>query len=125
MKNNKAIDSSSDLNRNITVYTNIDDGLIKIMETKLENILLKHKKAVESGSDWKTPLSLIIAIAAFFGAGNFSKDFLGIPKEYWGAGFIIILVGSFIWFLQSAYYSWKNRNESIESLLLKIKAGEK
>lgn len=125
MKNNKAIDSSSDLNRNITIYTNTDDGLIRIMETKLENILLKHKKAIESGSDWKTPLGLFIAITAFFGVGDFSRDFLGFPKAYWGAGFVIILIVSIIWFLRSIYYTWKNRNENIVSLLIKIKAGEK
>jgi len=125
MKNNKAIDSSSNINRNITVYTNTDDGLIRIMETKLENILLKHRKAVEYGNDWKTPLGLFIAVSAFFGAGNFNKDFLNINKDYWGAGFVIILAGSIIWFLRSICLTWVNRRENISSLLSKIKANEK
>lgn len=125
MNNNRAIDSGGDLSRNITVYTNTDDGLIKIMETKLENILLKHKKAIESGADWKTPVGLFISIAAFFGAGSFNKDLLGFPKESWEAGFGMVLFGSVVWFCTSICLKWKNKNENIDSLIKKIKASEK
>lgn len=122
MKNKQPISSDENLNRNITTYSNVDDGLIRIMETKLENILLKHKRTIESGSDWKTPVGLFIAIAPILGAGSFDKDLLGIPKEYWGAGYVIVMIFSIVWFLQSMYSRWVNRKENINSLIDRIKA---
>jgi len=124
MGNNKNIDSDIDLNKQITVISNVSDNLIRIMETKLENILLKHKQAVEVGADWKTPLGLFIAIVAFFGAGNFDKDFLSIDKSYWGSFFFIVLLLSVCWFISSIIIRHKNRKENIDSLIKRIKAEE-
>lgn len=125
MANRKSITTSEEFTRNITQYTNIDDSQITIMESILKNILLEHKQSVQAGSDWKTPLGICISIVAFLGVGDFSRDFLNISKETWNAGFLLMLVGSVLWICHSLYLRWMNKDENLDTLLIKIKASER
>ncbi len=120
MKKN-SLTTNPDVSKKITHYQNLDDNQITIMESKLENILLKHKSAIESGSDWKTPLGIMITIILVFSTADFTKAFLGVDKSTWKAGFIIILIISTCWLFVSLKKRYDNRKNTIWSLIQRIK----
>ena len=119
--NQTIITDNPEITRKITRYQNVNDNEIVITESKLENILLKHLEALRAGSDWKTPLSLVIAISTVFLTAEFRKPFLSIEPLVWQAIFIVFLVLSFIWLLWSIYLKAINWKESIPTLIYLIK----
>lgn len=122
MTNNQTtITDNPEVSRNITRYQNLDDNEIMITESKLENILLKHSEILKVGSDWKTPLGLIVAIITVFLTAEFNKDFIGIEPAGWEAIFIISLFSSLIWVCSSLYLKFRNRDQSITKLISLIK----
>jgi len=126
-KNNAqtTITDSPEISRTITRYQNVDENEIVITESKLENILMKHTNALRAGSDWKTPLGLIIAIVTVFLTSEFNKDFLGLKPPTWQAIFVISLLLCFCWFCSSLYSKFIHRNENLEKLIKLIKNSEK
>lgn len=119
------ITDNPEISRTITRYQNIDENEIVITESKLENLLMKHNGALAAGSDWKTPLGLIIAIVTVFLTAEFNKDFLGLKPPIWQAIFIISLPLYFFWLCYSLYSKFVNRNESLEKLIGLIKNSER
>jgi len=113
--------SDSEITRKITRYQNLDDNEIIITESKLENILIKHSRALRAGSDWKTPSGLIIAIIATFLTTEFNKNFLGFSAQIWCAFFIFIFFGSIIWFFRSLCLVIVHRKQNIKTLIKLIK----
>lgn len=121
MTNNQStVTADKQFSKKITRVANLDETEITVTKTKLENCFLKYKKALESGSDWKTPLGLIIAIILVFLTAEFNKDFLGFKKDAWTAVFFIMLCVSIGWLLISCVSRYQNRKENIDSLIQKI-----
>lgn len=123
-KNDTNISTSNEVSGKVTRVQNLDECQIIITETKLENILMKFKEALISGSDWKTPLGLDITIIIVFLTADFNKTFLGFSSFVWQALFILILILSTIWLFWSIYKKVVNRNMTIEKLITKIKNEE-
>lgn len=120
-KNENTITDNPKISRKITRYQNIDENEIVITESKLENILIKHKEIVSAGSDWKTPLGLIITIIMFFLTGNVNKSFLNIESSAWKLLFLITFLISIIWLIKSFWINWKNKKIDINCLISLIK----
>jgi len=120
MSDKSTVTSDETLSKKITRVVNLDETEITVTETKLENCFLKHKKALDSGSDWKTPLGLIITIILVFLTTEFNKDYLGFGKDTWKAIFFGILCISVLWFLKSCVSRYQNRKENIDTLIEKI-----
>lgn len=121
MSNNQLIVTADEkLSKKVTRIANLDEVEITVTKTKLENYFLKHKKILESGSDWNTPLSLVITILLVFLTAEFNKNFLGLSKDTWIAVFLIMLCLSIGWFLKSCISKYQNRNKNIDSLIQTI-----
>lgn len=114
------ITENQDVSRTINTYSNLDDNDIYITETRLENILLKHKTSLSAGSDWKTPFGLIIAISIVFPTTQF-KSFLGFEPSMWQSCFFIVLLISIAWLIYSLYKRWESRDASLDNLIKTIK----
>ena len=113
---------SEEVNRIVTRCYNLDEQEIVITESKLENILLKHKETVNASADWKTPTGIIISIIITKNTATFDKSFFGLKPDVWEAIFIVIALLSSLWLLYSLYLVIKNRkNKDIKHLLNKIK----
>lgn len=123
-KNDTKISTNNEISGKVTRAQNLDDCQIIITETKLENILMKFKAAITSGSDWKTPLSLDITTIIIFLTADFNKNFLSIQSDVWQALFILTLIFSTIWLCWSICKKFINRNMTIEKLIIKIKNEE-
>jgi hypothetical protein len=119
------ITDNPEISRTITRYQNVDENEIVITESKLENILMKHSNALTAGSDWKTPLGLIIAIIIVFLTTEFNKNFLGLQPTVWQAIFIICLFLSCGWLLSSIISKIKHRNENLGKVIGLIKNSER
>ena len=107
--------------KRITQVINLDDCEITISEAKLENILIKQKAAFHDASDWKTPLSLIVAIVLVLLTADFKANFLGIGGEDCLIFFCLVLVCCFVWLIDGLVRKFKNRKQTIESIIKKIK----
>jgi hypothetical protein len=102
------------------IISKTKSNVIQITEDKLENILIKNTKYLDSKSVWITPFSLLLTLILSLLTSNF-KDFIGIPKETWQSLFYIgtVLIG--IWFFVSLSIVYKHRKKStIEYLLSQI-----
>ena len=115
-KKNPPIKLDKEINQKIAIRKNIDDTGVFITKTRLDNYLIKHKAALDSGSDWKTPAGLIVAIVTFFLTGGPSKDFVLAVSE-WKAIFVLVLLGSVCWLCRSIYFLFKNKDKTIDSLV--------
>lgn len=118
--NKQTLTSDDQLSKKVTRVVNLDETEITVTKTKLENCFLKHEKALNSGSDWKTPLGLIITIILVFLTTEFNKNFMGVEKDSWIAIFIIILIISVVWLIKSCVSKYQNRGENIDTLIQHI-----
>lgn len=119
--NETTIKDNTEISRKIIRFYNLNENEITITESKLENILLKHSKALKEGRDWKTPLGLMTTILILFPTTEFNKDFLNIKPFVWEAFFLLLLVISIIWLFKSLWSLWLHRKENLGSLIGKIK----
>jgi len=102
---------------------NTQQIIIAIPEDRLRLKLSDFKKANSSLFNWTTPLGLFIAITLTFVTTDF-KSFLGIPKEYVSAFFVVADIAIGIWLIISSIKSIYNRvkkRNSIDTLINKIK----
>lgn len=111
-------------NRFVSNYTsNIKSDLIEITEDKLENILIKFLQNINTNQSWITPLSLFITIILVIITATFTEKF-GIEKNTWEAIFYLSAFLTFLWTIYSGIKSYKNRNNTIQSIIKKIKNKE-
>ena len=107
----------------IDIVQNTQQIYITIPEDRLRLKLSDFKKAISSLYNWTTPLGLFVAITLTFVTTDF-KPFLGIPKEYISAFFVVADIIIFVWLfissIKSIYNVVKKRN-SIDNLITKIK----
>lgn len=99
-------------------YDNTQSNVIRITEDKLKVILLENREAIEKKSNYLTPLALLITLILAFCTTDF-KEFITIPKQYWGAFFMFCTLASGIWLV----YELKVRKKglSVEELTDKIR----
>jgi uncharacterized membrane protein len=106
------------------VKQNTASDLIVITKDKIENILLKHLKNMNTQLGWVTPLGLTVSIALTLMTTNF-KDFANISASIWTAVFIIGLVLSIIWLIVSVVRAFIHRGKTtIEYLIKKFQSGQ-
>lgn len=77
-------------------YDNMQSNVIRITEDKLKVILLENKERIDKKSNFWTPLVLLITLILALCSTEF-KEFLSIPKEYWGGFFMFCTLGAVIW----------------------------
>jgi len=80
--------------------TNVKSDLIEITGDKLENILLRHLHCLGSRKSWVTPLSILVTVLLAELSASFGDKF-GIKGSVWEALFLLITIGSAIWFVVS------------------------
>ncbi|ABM25694.1 hypothetical protein Sputw3181_2877 [Shewanella sp. W3-18-1] len=97
--------------------SNVKTDLIEITEDKLENILLKHLKKMETRKGWLAPLGLLISVVLANVTAAFTAKF-GISASTWEAVFILGAIGSGIWFITSLIAMKLNWKESTTDFLI-------
>lgn len=99
-------------------YDNTQSNIIRITDDKLKVILLENKEAVQKQGNFWTPLVLLVTLILAFCTTDF-KDFLSIPKEYWGGFYMFCTLGALIWLI----IEWKKIKKamSIEELTERIR----
>ncbi len=101
--------------------TNVKSDLIEITGDKLENILLKDLHCLGSRKSWVTPLSILVTVLLAELSATFGDKF-GIKGSVWEALFLLITIGSAIWFVVSIIrlcIHWKK--SSLSNLMAVIK----
>ena len=119
--NISAAEDSSQLIKNVTVYDNLDQNLIRITEDKLENILLKHLKNIQDEKAWITPFGVLLTLIFIPITTEKFKDSLSIDASVWGAACYIGIVISLVWTLYSVYRAYSCKGNNLEGLINKIK----
>ena len=120
-KSNINSEDSSSLTRDVTVYENLAQNLIKITEDKLENILLKHLKNIEDKKAWMTPFGIFLTLILIPITTEKFKDALSINASVWEAACYMGIIISLGWTLYSAYKAYSCKGNAIEDLINKIK----
>jgi hypothetical protein len=113
-----------DLNASCKYYNNVSQGIINITEDKLKVILLDNENKNKKFYSWTTPLGVFISCLIATITSNFNKTW-GLSPDTWMAIFVIVTVGSGIWFILSIYRALKNRDDrGIDHLIEVIKNTE-
>lgn len=110
-----------EIHNNSTIYTNINQDIIVTTEDKIKLVLIKTKETLKSQRDWLTPLSLFLSFITTLSTSEF-KETLGQNKDFWKAIFVILTIGSIIWFLISLYKLYKYwRCDDLDKIIKQIK----
>jgi hypothetical protein len=107
----------------ITFHDNTSQVLIRITEDKLKNYLNDFLKSYEIRFSWKFPLGFLIPIIITLITATFKAKF-GLTSEMWEVVFILLLIGSIIWFLKSLITLKSNfKISTLDFIIDKIKNG--
>ena len=120
-ESNISSEDSSKLIKNVKIYDNLDQNLIRITEDKLENILLKSLKNIENKKAWVTPSGVFLTLILIPITTERFKDALSISASVWEAACYIGLIISFGWTIYSARKAYSCKGNDLEDLINKIK----
>ena len=122
---NKAIDISAELNKGLTIHTNIRQDIIVTNADKLELILKDAQRVMESKRDWLTPSGIILTLIITFCTTDFKETF-GLSKDFWKSSFVlstIIMIGYLVYTIIKIS---RNKGQyEIDDIIKKIKLEEK
>lgn len=61
-KGNKTINISSEVSKNLTTHTNLNQHILLVNEDKIRLAMIEYDKQFEKNHDWLSPLSIVITI---------------------------------------------------------------
>ena len=119
--NGLSFNVGDEIHNNSTIYTNVNQDIIVTTEDKIKLVLIKTKETLKSQRDWLTPLGLILSFVTTLSTSEF-KETLGQNKEFWKAIFVILTIGSIIWFFIALYKLYKHWGcDDLDKIVKQIK----
>ena len=105
----------------VEVFPNLSQQVIMTTEDRIKLCLKDNIKKAGKKNDWIAPFSLLIAIITVFATSSFKDSILS--SKTWEAIFIIVGIGSFVWFIltiRNAFYK-----VDIDRIINELKANQK
>ncbi len=104
------------------IHQNVSQDYIVTTEDKLRLNLLKYRRSIETGVDWKAPAGILATLVATITTVDF-KQFLGLSADFWRALFAITTVLSAFWFFLSLFSAFRHqRARDIDEFVTSLKS---
>lgn len=111
-KGNKTLNIGSEVSKNLTTHTNLDQHILVVNEDKVRLAMIEYDKQYVNNHDWISPLSIAITIIIAIITADF-KDFLFFKASVIEAMAYL----SFFYFAGKSgincFYAFKERNNRI------------
>lgn len=108
---------------NITnTFSNTDVSIIKITEDKLVNILTSHVAKMRKSKEWLASISFSVSLLLVLLTSQFQPKW-GLTGEQWQMGFILLFIGSLVYFGYTIYNCFKHKVD-VQSIVDDIKRTE-
>lgn len=112
---------SKQIIKNITVFDNLDQNIIKITEDKMRLILIKYDNKIEDKKSWIAPLGIFITLFLIPLTTEKFKNVFFVSASIWQAGCYIAMAIVFVWLIHSIIKIWSGREVTIDSIIDELK----
>lgn len=119
------IDLNDELLKSSSVYKNVNQEFIVTTTDKVRLVLINTRKNLASNRDWLTPFGIFLSLVTAQCTTTDYKEFLNVPKDYWGAIFVLLTVASGLWLaftLLKLYQNWGA--DDVEKIITQMRAPE-
>lgn len=115
------IDVRDEFSKTLTVHKSLHQEVILTTADKVRLCLIDHKDRLAAKREWTLPFGVLITALAAILTAEFQKFILDGPV--WKAIFVLVTIGSAIWFIVAAKKAWNSRNAGdVEGIVQELKA---
>jgi hypothetical protein len=105
----------------LEVFADLNQEVIVTTEDKLKLTLTTYYNKVGRKRDWVAPFGIMLTTLTIFLTSTF-KDFI-VSSNTWQAIFILVFIGSLVWFIFSLKHAFKENK--IEDIIIELKKNKK
>jgi hypothetical protein len=100
-----------------SVHDNVAQEVVRITVDRLKLVLSQHLEDLEARRQWIAPLGIVLTLLITFATTTF-KEFV-FPAATWEAFFMMATLLCSVWFVRTAYRSW--RAGSVDDVVERLK----
>lgn len=112
------IEIAAGVTQNVTLVSNFGQNVLAISIDRLELCLVRNRESLTRSTDWRTPLGLVLAVAATFTTADFKSSALGLGPDAWKLGFILAGLYATYALLRAFWATYQVRQKNIEQTII-------